>query len=318
MIRNKYTTFVVSAVMLMLFFVGSNTVMGQPFKQGPPVPSNFCVHSQEMELYLMINEYRKDYGLPPIVFSKSLSYVAATHLKDLFFNHPDQGTCNFHSWSNKGSWSPFCYPKDENKKNSVWEKPRELTRYPSRAYEIVYWENNPLVTDTIFMVWKTENYFNSFLLNTGKWLGKPWNAIGIAVYENYACAWFGETRDPEGEVYVCGKIPKTIVNNDFPPSEKDSLSAQPSTQPTIETQGTVHPKDSTSVTYYIIVKTSIPLNAANKLVADLKAGDYPNAKVLEKDNKIRVSVFESTDKSAVMAKLKEVKKKYADAWLLKR
>jgi len=27
--------------------------------------------------------------------------------------------------------------------------------------------------------------------------GKQWNAIGIAVSENYACAWFGEVADPK-------------------------------------------------------------------------------------------------------------------------
>lgn len=353
MIRKEITHWMASAFLVIITSLGCVVASAQPVvKQGPPVPVSFCIHSNEMELYLRINEYRKQYNLPPIPLSKSLSHVAALHAKDLFYNHPDQGTCNFHSWSNKGTWTPFCYPKDESKKVSVWDKPRELTRYPSKAYEIVYWENNPLVTDTILMVWKTEDYFNSFLLNTGKWLGKSWNAIGIAVYENYACAWFGEVADPEGETWVCGNKPAKLVKDTVsqavkppikpvvPPAGKpakvkgkkviaskidslssprgDSLVTVPAEVPGEQLPVIAQPKDSIAGIYYIIVKTSLPIDAANKLVATLKAAEYPAARVLDADNKIRVSVFESSDKAAAMAKLKEVKKIYKDAWLLKR
>ncbi|MFZ4521521.1 MAG: CAP domain-containing protein [Bacteroidales bacterium] len=335
----------VSLLVISLFICNPST--GQTvIKQGPAVPAGFCINRGEMELYRMINAYREQNNLPPIPLSKSLSKVAALHAKDLLINHPDQGSCNFHSWSNKGGWLPFCYPKDESKKNSVWDKPRELTRYPSRAYEIVYWENNPLVTDTIMMVWKTEDYFNSFLLNTGKWLGRPWNAIGIAVCENYACAWFGEVTDPDGEVFVCGTRPKVadtikpigkpiipapvkpkkpkaaktvhVKADTLAENRNDSLHLKPvdslsGTPPEINQS-----KDSITGTYYIIVKTNLALEAANKLVNQLISGDYPLARVLDKDGKIRVSAFESTNKTTVMAKLKEVKGTYKDAWLLKK
>jgi hypothetical protein len=241
-----------------------------------------------------------------------LSYVASLHAKDLFVNHPDQGACNVHSWSAKGSWSPFCYPKDETKKNSVWDKPRELTRYPSRAYEIVYWENNPLIADTIMMVWETESYYNGFLLNSGKWAEKKWNAIGIAIFENYACAWFGEVNDPEGDVLVCGT--KTEKKS------KDTTGTviKPNVDKNIQPAKASLPKDSIPGTYYIIVKTNLSLKAANTLVNSLKTDQYPDAKVLVKDDKIRVSVFESADKATAMTKLKEVKKTYKDAWLFKK
>ncbi len=324
-------------------------------KQGGPVPPNFFINAREMSLYRMINDYRYRYNLPPVPLSKSLSYIAALHAKDLFLHHPDQGSCNFHSWSNKGFWAPFCYPKDENKKSSVWDKPRELTRYPSKAYEIVYWENNPLVTDTIMMVWTTEDYFNSFLLNTGKWQGKPWNAIGIAVYENYACAWFGDVNDPEGVAMVFGTTPvqvpvkdttriiKPVVKPAVKPTVKqtartnktkpkagadkadslaikpaDTLATVPAQSSTVNPSVVSQPKDSIPATYYIIVNSSLPKEAANKLVSSLQAKGYPDAKLLESNGKLRVSIFESTDKAGIMLKLKEVKKIYRDAWLLKR
>ncbi|MEI6174079.1 MAG: CAP domain-containing protein [Bacteroidota bacterium] len=318
-------------ILLLFSLMALSTIMNQSafaqkaVKQGNPVPTVFCIDAREMNLYHMINDYRKQNNLPPIPLSKSLSYVADLHAKDLFAHHPDQGACNFHSWSNKGFWAPFCYPKDENKKNSVWDKPRELTKYASRGYEIVYWENNPLVTDTVMMVWKTEEYFNSFLLNTGKWQGKPWNAIGIAVYENYACAWFGEVQDPEGAATVCGAAPE--------PPKKDTLTqpVKPVKKPVVETKKgkAVTPdanrndtlvkkvNDTTSVVYYIIVNTLLPKDKANQLANSLKEKGYPDAKLIEKNGKLRVSIMESPDKTAMMGKLKEVKKIYRDAWILK-
>ncbi len=319
-------------VMVMQFSLHGQT----PEFQGKPVPANFCINASVMELYNMITEYRQQHDLPPVQLSKSLCYVAALHVRDLALHHPDQGGCNFHSWSGKGGGKPFCYPRDENKKNSVWDKPRELTTYPAKALEIVYWENTTLVNDSIFMVWKTEEYFNSFLLNTGKWQGKTWNAIGIAVSANYACAWFGEAPDPEGNAWVCGSIPE----NHAPDSAKSAVIIKKSkplkTKPVAHdsvpvnhavpvTPGTAGPaqkpatkNDTVARTWYIIVKTNLSPDAAGKLVNSLKAADYPGAKVLRQDDKIRVSVFESPSKPEATAKLREVKKTYKDAWLLKK
>ncbi|MEI7498868.1 MAG: hypothetical protein WCK84_00360 [Bacteroidota bacterium] len=309
-------------------------------KQGNHVPINFCIGDREMNLYKMIDDYRKQHNLPPIPLSKSLSYVAALHARDLFLHPPNQGSCNFHSWSDKGFWTPFCYPKDENKKNSVWDKPRELTKYPSRAYEIVYWENNPLVTDTIIMVWKMEEYFNNFLLNTGKYQGKPWNAIGISVYENYACAWFGEATDPEGAAFVCGSAPEPLKKYSVKQSVKPVV--KPSPKPPLKSKKaktvTASPdtaimmikdsvasntktisqqRDSTSATYYIIVNSVLPKETANQLVNTLKTKGYPDSKLIEKNGKNNVSVLESHDIDALRLKLKEIRKIFKDAWLLK-
>ncbi|MCX6279913.1 MAG: CAP domain-containing protein [Bacteroidetes bacterium] len=316
-------------------------------KQGNPVPVNFCIKEPEMKLFRMVNEYRQLYNLPPIALSKSLCYVASIHARDLMLNHPDQGSCNFHSWSNKGSWIPFCYPKDETKKYSVWDKPRELTTYPAKAFEIVYWENTQLLPDSILMVWKTEDYFNAFLLNTGKWQGQYWNAIGIAVFENYACAWFGLATDPQGSVIVCGskiEIPaakdtaKTLSPSKKPVNPKNKHS-KPDTLKSVRKDSTAlknqnplkEPKPSEALkqtpdstitnqsvnSWYVIVKTNLSTNAAHKLVEELRLKEYPQAKFLEKDGKTRVSVFGPSDKASASAKMKEVKKIYKDAWLLR-
>ena len=346
----------------LLLTVTGITGFGQAvLKQGKPVPSGFCINDTVIKLYRIINHHRQDHGLPPIPLSKSLCYVAALHAKDLFLHHPDKGGCNSYSWSDKSAlWKPFCYPRDENKKISVWDKPRELTKYPAKAYELVYWENNPLVTDTIIMVWKTEDFCNSFFMNSGKWQGKVWNAIGIAVFENYVCAWFGEVADPEGIATVCGAVPEiqkpdtlkpvvkpvekpavkpcvrpkkgniNKVNANKPdslgPKPADTLASTPVNRPAIKPAKTTIAKDTTQlqhrdsvpVTWYIIIKTNLTRERARQLADTLKNGEYPDAKVLDKDGKLRVSVYESRDKAVIMAKLKEVKKSYKDAWLLKK
>jgi len=341
----------ISTLLLLIIMIARTAIQPDAtaqtvIKQGRPVPANFCISPAVADLYRLINEYRQQNALPPIQLSKSLCYVAALHVKDLSLHHPDQGSCNFHSWSASGFWKPFCYPKDENKKNSVWDKPRELTRYPAKAYEIVYWQNTPLVTDTIIMVWKTEEYFNSFLLNSGKWLGKRWNAIGIAVNDNYACAWFGQVADPEGIARVCGSpaevpvkdtlkpvvavkkpavpVKKPRINKGKPvktdtlsPALPDNQAARPADSVVSKPAEVAVATDSVPKIYYIIVKTNLSLESATTLVNALKIKGYPDAKVIAKDDKIRVSVFESPVKTVAAAKLREVKRTYRDAWLFK-
>jgi len=85
-----------TTLQLFAWFVCSQLFLGDPgfgqplVKQGPPVPVSFCISAMEMELYGMINEYRVKYNLPPVPLSRSLSYVAHLHARDLFLHHPDQ------------------------------------------------------------------------------------------------------------------------------------------------------------------------------------------------------------------------------------
>lgn len=309
-------------ILILLFWGFAGSGFSQTtVKQGGPVPSDFCISQTDMRLYRMINDYRKRYGLPAVSLSRSLCYVAITHVKDLFINNPDKSPCNFHSWSDQGTWKPFCYPRDENKKNSVWDKPKELTRYPGKGYEIIYWENNPASIDSIMSFWKSESYFNGFLLNRGKWLDKKWKAIGIAIYENYASVWFGEAIDPEGSVVVCGSEQKAqIADTHSVVRKKLKEDKAAEVAVTEKNGGSKFSSDSLGVKqgyYYIIVKSNLPFDVAEKTVKTLAGQGYPNAKILEKDGKARVSVYESSDRIDVMAKLKEVKRKFRDAWMLK-
>jgi hypothetical protein len=280
------------------------------------IPVNFCISPVEVELYNKINDYRKLYGLPPIPLSRSLSYVAKTHVRDLFYNRPDQGACNFHSWSDKGKWKPFCYPRDEKKNSSVWDKPKEITPYKSKGYEIVYWENNPVNIDSVLPFWKSIDYFNSFLIYTGKWEGKKWLAIGVGIYENYAAVWFGEIPDPEGEPWICGQEQEKKNIKDEPKTD----TIRPPVKP-VEIKKKTEPGNVTEASsgiYYIIVSSQQPRVKSNQLANELITKGYKDAKVLAKDNKVRVSIMEMNEKSKADSALHEVKKIYKDAWIYKK
>ncbi len=168
-----------------------------------------CLTANEMRLFELITQYRKDKGLPYIPLSIQLSYVAQVHAKDLFVNHPDKNGCNMHSWSSNGKWTPCCYTPDHKQANCMWNKPRELTNYDSEGFEISHntWHSddaNYTVTATEALAgWKGSEPHNDIILNKSIWKTEKWNAIGIGVYKGYAVVWFGRVVDGEGSPNVC-------------------------------------------------------------------------------------------------------------------
>jgi len=302
-------------VFLIILFSFSTGLQAQTkVVQVSEVPDDFCISETEWKLYRMINEYRRQYDLPPIPLARSLCYVANTHAKDLFFHNPDVEPCNFHSWSDKGPWKAFCYPGDEDKKNSVWDKPKELTGYPGKGFEIVYWENSAVVIDSVITFWRSFDYFNGFLMNTGKWKGRQWNAIGIGICQNYATVWFGEVADLKGVPYICGQKPAN------PKSDTTSNNSPKITTPAppVEITKPAAQSASTPGHYYIIIKSQLPLKEAEKIVQQLLVKDYKQTKILQNGEKIRVSIFDTADRDEALRMLREAKVLYKDAWLLKQ
>ena len=300
-------------LIFLLFALAGNT---QPLqKQVNSIPVNFRTSQDEMRLYNMINDYRKKYDLPPIPLSASLCYVASAHVRDLFFHHPDQDPCNFHSWSDKGPWKAFCYPRDENKKNSVWDIPKEITPYKGKGYEIVYWENSEADIDSVFNFWRSVDYFNSFLMNTGKWLGNKWEAIGIGIYENYACAWFGQVPDQLGP-------PLLVWEN--PPPAKTGVDSGLKTETLKPAPAVVYPPITSPADtlkkqykYYIIIRSNVPVADTARLMKLYRDKGYKSVRFFPGEGKGRISVFETADRAEAQARLKEIKIQARDAWMMK-
>jgi len=188
-----------------LLFAGTNSAQQQFTVRLVP---ETCITPTEAELFRLINEYRKQKGLPEVKLSASLSYVARTHAQDQSANFEQGKRCNMHSWSDKGSWSSCCYTPDHKKSQCMWDKPRELTNYQGDGFEISFWSTYNYPTPEayakdILAGWKKSPGHNDVIVNKNTWKNVNWNAMGVGVYGEYANVWFGREEDSAGEPAVC-------------------------------------------------------------------------------------------------------------------
>jgi hypothetical protein len=157
---------------------------------------------EEQKLYDMIMEYRKKKKLPSIPLSKSLTFVAQTHTKDLIENKPDLGRYNAHSWSKNGNWTPVKYTGQYHQAKYVWNKPRELTLYKGNGYEIACGDNDccsDFIITADFMLNRIKNSpaHNDMTINKNMFKKTKWKAIGISIRGGFAVVWFGKEEDKE-------------------------------------------------------------------------------------------------------------------------
>ena len=190
-----------------VFLLLAGSISAQQQSAVKSVPET-CISATEAELFRLINEYRKQKGLPEVKLSASLSYVARVHAMDQTENFKEGKRCNMHSWSDKGSWSSCCYTPDHKKSKCMWDKPRELTNYQGDGYEISYWStfNYPspeAFAKDILAGWKKSQGHNDVIINKSIWKNVTWNAMGIGVYGEYANVWFGKEDDSAGEPVIC-------------------------------------------------------------------------------------------------------------------
>jgi len=283
-----------SIFILVFLFVGSLVLT--TYSQDS-ITADFCISDDEVKLYELINNYRKSINLVEIPLSKSLCYVAKKHVTDLHTNKPDTGTCNFHSWSDKGNWVACCFEKEIKDKSCMLNKPKELTSYGGSAYEIIYWENKQATADKAFRQWKETSVARSVISNFKNWEAYSWNAMGVAISEGFAIAWFGEEADTETETKVCGKN-STIKNEPKTPPEETQIVS------------------SATARFYVIVGSYASMDDAKEKLKSFQNEGYKKAKVVVKDQKFRISLSDySTQELASKAK-NELPAKYKDAWIL--
>jgi hypothetical protein len=291
----------INRIALSFFLFVSLMATGQVIDVGPV--GDHCAVSEEVALYNLINDYRRIHNLPEVPFSRSLSYVARTHAMDLTFNRPDFGGCNPHSWSAKGKWKPICYARDPNRLAGMNEKPKEITGYKFKGWEIVYSGGEEARATDAFDLWKGLGLTNDYLLNTGKWI-KPWKALGIGFYGEYTCVWFGEGDDTEKGFGLC-------MSDSIPqPQKADEQVVAP--QP-VNNQDKTNSVDK----YYIITGSLNVLEKANREVARLRGLGYTKAKLIPAGNNFRISIDEYQTESEAQANLPAIQQLFTGAWVLK-
>lgn len=162
----------------------------------PYIADEVCITNEEYKLYELVMKYRKKYKLPNIPLSKALSHVARVHSEDMEINLKELS----HAWST-------CEYNNSNQKTyyCMWDKPKELTSYNAKGYEIAHGGVGGYVASAESSLdgWQHSNPHNNVILNKDIWKEDKWNAIGIGIYGGFATIWFGKEEDKDGEPKVC-------------------------------------------------------------------------------------------------------------------
>ncbi len=281
MLTKKKFLISLSSILFFALAIGQNT----------KIPKSFRVSEKSIELFNLINDQRTANNLTKIKLSASLSFVAATHISDLVLNHPDTSLCNLHSWSDKGDWTACCYQPYIPNQDCMWNKPKELTPYKYRGYELAFYQDDELTAEEILKGLMDIPEASNMILNQGKWANE-WRAMGVGAKNEYAVVWFGRAAD-----------------NEPAPDFSHKASSEPKTETSLIEQETGM--------YYLIFGSYNRLKDAEKRLTRLQKDGFEDAVILWSDNKYRLTL--SSHKTIELAKTakSQLIKKYDEAWILK-
>lgn len=266
-----------------------------------PVMDSLCATAEEYKLFQLINDHRRIHNAPQLPLSRSLSYVARVHAMDLTRYRPDFGECNLHSWSGNGEWTACCYATDSDRIKCMTEKPRQLTNYKFKAWEMVYEAGEPARAVDALDLWIAIGVTNDYLLNTGKWT-KSWKAMGIAIYGEYAMVWFGEGNNAEPDYFVC----------DLPGLNLAKLND------TGQPELTTVPAPGTELKMYHVITGSLnSLEKANREVSRLRAMGYNDARFLISGSHFRISLKAFKTEAEAQNELNTLQSLFPGTWVLK-
>lgn len=280
-----------------------NFIIIHSYGQIGEVPKDFCISQKEYRLYQLVNNYREKLALDVIPLSNSLSYVAKTHAADLSSNYKQGDDCNMYSWSDKGDWKAFCYPADQNRKNDIKDKAKEISGYPGKAWELTYWDNVDVDLEEVISFWNSIPYTGAILSNTDKFAEKGWKSLGVAVQDGYVLLWFGEKEDTEPSTIIC-ETGEKIINNSIP--NELLLPSNVANSPSPESQ------------FFIIIGSYNRKTDAEAAVKSYKEMGYPNAVVVEEQGKIRVAIDQFSNQSDANTALSSYRNKFKGAWVFSK
>lgn len=258
--------------------------------------TDVCLNQDEIRLAELINNFRKENKMPAVALSVSLTQVAKTHVVDLQTNNPDTSICSTASWSDKGSWKACCYNPYVLQEECMWDKPKELTSYVYRGYELSYYEERIIQVDSLFALWKSTTEASEILLTKGAYRDKKWEAMGLAIGENYACVWFGQRADSKGKPPKCADLAAS--------------------QQKVNTTNVINTAADNSK-YYLIYGSFSNRNDADEAVKRYRNNGFKQAMVLEKASKIRVAIGVYDNLKDAMAAKEKLAASFSDAWILK-
>lgn len=253
--------------------------------------NNFCISADEIQLFEQINQLRADYDKSTLQLSASLSFVAKTHVEDLFKNHPDTSICGLSSWSDKGIWRSCCYNNYVLDEDCMWDKPKELTSYSYRGYELVTYFEDDFTIDSIINIWSGTREVLDMILAQGNYTSKKWACMGVGINGDYISLWFGQRNDPQRKPNICD----TLI-------------------PKIENQIATNP---TEDSFYLIFGSFEDINDAKEALRRVKKNNFPGADILIKDGLNRIYLGKYNNLKAAMYAKQDLPYTYREAWIFK-
>ena len=294
--------------------------------QQVPIPEEVCMNGFEQQLYALIDTYRGENEAHKIEVSKKLTFVAKLHARDLYHNRIDKDSCSMQSWSDKGFWNACCFSERDNSKQScMWDKPKEITGYEGKAYEVIY--NGGSEPKRIMELWKGSSFYSDILKNSGRYADKDWAAVGIGQYKNVTVVWFGEIEDEDKDVQSCsGAEPEYDLkngtlststqvadngNNDVTTLTGDDENTDADAGSTSSNTGLESGK------FYLIYGSYSTQEYADAAVRQL-SGQFPQARVITTNDsdRYRIALYEYTSKEEARDAQNKLDYTYVGAWVL--
>lgn len=321
MTRNYFYTKTAFIFGLLCLFVSTfSTASAQQIS----IPEDVCVNGFEQQLYALIDTYRGENEAHSISLSKKLTFVAKLHARDLYHNRIDKDSCSMQSWSDKGFWNACCFSERDNSKQScMWDKPKEITGYEGKGYEVIY--NGGSEPKRIMELWKGSSFYSDILKNSGRYADKDWVAVGIGQYKNVTVVWFGEVEDDQKDVKSCsGSEPEYDLKTGTTKSSGSDNGSNDVTTLTGDNENTdADAGNSSSNTglengkFYLIYGSYSTEEYANAAVRQL-SGQFPQARVITTNDsdRYRIALYEYNTKEEAREGQNKLDYTYVGAWVL--
>ncbi len=278
--NNKPYIFLIFVLLLQINALG---------QQKSSIPDDFCISSEEEQLMGRINLFRAENGEKTISNSISLNYVASLHANDLQENHPDTSICNLSSWSDNGRWTSCCYHKYLPEPHCIWDKPKELTSFTYRGYELALYFEDSFNVDTVIQFIISSKPARDMLLAKGRYKQKKWISMGASMSRNYISIWFAQKADKAGEASICSR------NEQLTPIEKNEKTSS----------------------FYIIVSSFQSDKDAKEGLKRLKHNGFDEAGILKTGNNLRLYIKKLDNLKEAMYIKQNLPYTYNDAWIFK-
>lgn len=301
----------------------------------PSVPAEFCIDSDALILFNMINDFRRSNKLPVIPLSRSLCFVATLHIDDLRSANAADNDCGVHSWSDKGNWKPCCYSKDPARNACMSNKPKELTGYQGSGYEVVYWSEETATPLAAMELWRSTPISKSVFLNQDKWQARQWKAIGVALSDGYAIVWLGDKPDALADFKLCGtdslvlKGPAAAVQGGtekataLQPDQSKVQKQVPETkklpnEPVQKISQTKPVTESKAEQFYLVIGSFRSEEQAVQRVEELRVKGHKDAAILTGENVFRVTIGEYATREEAQKKLNKLATDFKGMWIFRQ